>query len=165
MRYQKIVNNQKFKVYCNQIEKTEENRIYCRHDIIHGIDVARICYILVKEAGMTIDIDIIYAMGLMHDLGRCDPNVKDHSAKSVEIANEILPMCGYSPEEIMLITDAIANHRGRMNYDEIKHDNCFQNNLNAYLKTADQLSRNCFRCKAADSCKWQNENKIKNIIY
>lgn len=138
-----------------EIEQTECNRIYCRHGISHSLDVARIAYIIVLEKGLDISKDLIYATAILHDIGRCQSN-KDHNVYSVELAEKILNQCNYSKDDITLILDAVYSHR-----------NLCENlqTLSDIIKYADKISRNCFNCKAYDTCYWDEDRKNKKLIY
>ena len=48
----------------------EEKREFCRHTPEHFLDVARLTWILALEAGIAADKEIVYAAGLLHDIGR-----------------------------------------------------------------------------------------------
>ena len=69
-RVNRILENVTFKKNLSHLRKLEENRIYCRHDIDHLLDVARLAYIEDLEKGLGIEKEIIYATALLHDLGR-----------------------------------------------------------------------------------------------
>lgn len=48
----------------------EETRIFCRHDMAHFLDVARLAWIENLERGSGIDRELVYAAALLHDCGR-----------------------------------------------------------------------------------------------
>lgn len=153
--YNKIIENDLFKKYMNTIENNERDRIFCKHGIVHCLDVARIAYILSLENGLNIPKDIIYASSLLHDIGRAF-NSREHNNKSAEIAQDILEECGYSMESIAEIKTAIENHRQCTNNIETLSD---------IISKADKLSRQCYDCKAQKECYWSEERKNSTIVY
>lgn len=155
MRYNQILINEKFKLYIEKMEKMEQDRIYCKHGLAHFLDVCRIAYIKVLEDGMDIHKDILYAAGLLHDIGRIEEyeHGVGHHIASVHIAQEILPQCGYNNLEIKEICDAIGSHRS---LNEGK-------TLEAILYFADKKARCCFACDAYELCKWEETKKNKGI--
>ncbi|NMM64792.1 HD domain-containing protein [Clostridium sp. P21] len=153
-----ILNNEEFKEYIKKNEGYEKGRKFCKHNLQHFLDVARIAYILVLENGLNISKDIIYGTALLHDIGRWleyKENV-DHEIASSKLAKEILEVSRYNDEEIKIIMDTILNHRKEGN-EESSFSYVF------YL--SDKASRNCFYCKAIDECKWLDEKKNYNIKY
>lgn len=137
------------------IGQKEENRSFCRHDIEHSLDVARIGYIIALENKINISKEAIYAAALLHDIGRSVEG-RNHNAHSAKIAEEILTECNFSKDNINIILEAIRDHR--KNTNSIK-------SLSDVIKKADKLSRQCFCCKAYDQCYWTEERKNKSIIY
>lgn len=150
-----ILQNDIFKLNMEKLEKLEENREFCRHGINHSLDVARIAYIMTLENGLDYSKDIIYAIALLHDIGRVMQYEKgvSHHEGSVILAEEILKNTSYDDEEISIIIEAIKNHRNKENASE----------FNKLIFKSDKLSRNCFMCKSYDECYWDS-NKKNNII-
>lgn len=150
-----ILQNDIFKLNMEKLEKLEENRAFCRHGINHSLDVARIAYIMTLENGFDYSKDIIYAIALLHDIGRVMQYEKgvSHHEGSVILAEEILKNTSYDDEEISIIIEAIKNHRNKENASE----------FNKLIFKSDKLSRNCFMCKSYDECYWDS-NKKNNII-
>lgn len=95
---------------------------------------------------------------LLHDLGRVEQYESGipHEQAAVPVAEKIMKECGFSNNEIILITEAILSHR---------EDNAQKKDLGALLYKADKASRLCFVCNAADKCNWADDKKNKNIIY
>ena len=54
----------------DKIRELERDRIFCKHDVAHCLDVARIAYIENLERGLEIPKERIYAAALLHDIGR-----------------------------------------------------------------------------------------------
>ena len=139
-----------------KINRMEKNRIYCRHDMEHFLDVARIAYIMCLEENRPIPADVIYAAALLHDIGRGAQYEigMPHGTASLDLAEEILRECGYTKEEINRIGEAIEYH----NRPEIP-----LGNLSRILYLADKRSRRCFDCPAKASCHWPQEEKNQGI--
>lgn len=149
-RYNRIVRNEEFNRLLDEIEALEADRIYCRHGLEHLLDVARISYIQVLEDGLDYDKSILYAAALLHDIGRGAEyrGVGSHDEAGAIIAERILWDCGYSEPEIKLIQEAIRGHGEEGG-----------SGMGALLHRSDKASRMCFRCKAADTCKWKVKNE------
>lgn len=149
-RYNRIVRNEEFNRLLDEIEALEADRIYCRHGLEHLLDVARISYIQVLEDGLDYDKNILYAAALLHDIGRAAEHrgAGSHDEAGALIAEGILRDCGYAEPEIKLIQDAIQGHGEEGG-----------SGLAALLHCSDKASRMCFRCKAADTCKWKVKNE------
>ena len=150
----KILSNNKYKELLNKLEKIEEDRVFCRHNLEHFLDVARIAYIYVLENNLSYSKDIIYSIALLHDIGRVleyEENI-DHHKASVIIAKYILKETSFNIEEREMIIKAIDNHRKESN-DE----------LSKIIYKSDKLSRNCFNCKAIKECYWDENKKNKSI--
>lgn len=149
-RYNRIVRNEEFNRLLDEIEALEADRIYCRHGLEHLLDVARISYIQVLEDGLDYDKSILYAAALLHDIGRAAEyrGAGSHDEAGAVIAAGILRDCGYTEAEIQLIQEAIRGHGKEGG-----------SGLGALLHRSDKASRMCFRCKAADTCKWKVKNE------
>ena len=108
-----ILNDPDFLNYLNKNQEAEVDRIYCHHDIAHFLDVSRIAYIISLEEKLNIDKVILYAMGLLHDIGRWMEyeNGIDHAIASKKLAEGILHKCEFSEIEIKEILTAIGDHR------------------------------------------------------
>lgn len=149
-----ILNNKIFLDNYKIIEKFEINREFCKHDLSHSLDVARIMYIKNLEQNLGVNKEIIYAVALLHDIGRSLEYTKkmDHSIGGQELSRIILENCEYEQTEIEEIINAVISHN---NEDNI----C----LNKLLREADKFSRNCFLCKKKKECNWTEEKKNKGI--
>lgn len=153
-RVNKICNHSLWKRCLSEIQKLEEDREFCKHDVIHFLEVARIAYIENLEKKLGISQEMIYASALLHDIGRHKQYLEgiDHDKASVELAEEILSDCGFSKEEREVIENAIASHRNSKTAS--------QDNLAGILYRADKKSRNCLFCAACEACNWSAEKKI-----
>lgn len=155
-RYHEILAHATYQKLVKKLAQLEEKRQFCRHDIEHFCDVARIMYILALEEQSDWSQDVIYATALLHDIGRVREYEEKvpHDQASADIAVDILQETGYDQEEIENITEAILGHR-----DKGKHEN----ELADYLARADHLSRKCFCCPAEEECYWPREKKNGTI--
>lgn len=131
----------------------EQGRIFCRHDIVHLLDVARIACLENLESGLGIPKELIYGAALLHDLGRAAQYREGtpHHQASAELALRILPECGFSPAETDRIVDAIRSHRKDETVGDIS--------LSGLLYRADKASRLCLFCNAREGCNWSDEKK------
>lgn len=141
----------------DRLKKLEDDRIYCRHDLSHFLDVARICYILCLENRLEVNKDVIYTTAILHDLGR-ERQLTDgtpHDTASCELAKKVFAYTDFTREEENLILSAIEGHRSFS--DESSFAGLFYR--------ADKLSRDCFNCKASSSCYWSEEKKNLLLNY
>lgn len=145
--------------YLQEIEKLEENRIFCCHGIEHLLDVARISYIFLLEAGVDIRKDIVYGTALLHDIGKTEQYQRGipHEEAGVRLAYPVLKSCGYEDDEISLMLGAIENHR--FGKEDKRHK------LYESIHRADKWSRNCMYCKAREECNWQENEKNSQLFY
>lgn len=158
-RIDRILETSVFWEHVAKNQAAEADRCFCRHDMEHFMAVARIGQILNLEEQLGISKELIYAVALLHDLGRHRQYEEGipHEEVSVEIASGLLPLCGFSAEETNVIVDAISKHRNG-NIAE-------QSELGSLLYRADKLSRPCFCCRASKECNWEEEKKNLTIRY
>ncbi|MGN1165005.1 MAG: HD domain-containing protein [Lachnospiraceae bacterium] len=157
-----------WQIYChplfkNCLEKlkiTEEKRIFCRHDLVHFFDVARLAYIFSMERSYEISKEEIYAAALLHDIGKWKQYTDGtpHERASAEIAEKILRDTGFSEEEQNRIISAILCHRKKNGQNE-------SDPLAEILYDADKISRSCYACPAEPECNWSIEKKNLNITW
>ncbi|MCI8559021.1 MAG: HD domain-containing protein [Lachnospiraceae bacterium] len=133
----------------------EEKREFCRHTPEHFLDVARITWILALEAGIPAKKEIIYAAGLLHDIGRFRQYEEGipHEQASVRIAEGILRDCGFEESEREQVLELIQSHRTKQQ----------EKSLSGLFYKGDKLSRNCFSCPVRDKCDWPEEKKNLSI--
>ncbi|MDR1247026.1 MAG: HD domain-containing protein [Clostridiales Family XIII bacterium] len=151
-RINDILNDPEYLLCVNRIRAAEADRIYCRHDPAHFLDVARLARIIALEENFDADKELLYAMGLLHDIGRHTEyeNGTDHAIAGSKIAEKILARHGFTKTERETITEAIEDHRA----------GSAASPLADILYRADKLSRNCVLCDAAATCKrFQNGEK------
>ena len=154
-RVNKILGNQKYIDCTNKNFKSEKERIFCHHDLRHVIDVSRVAYILALEENISIEKDIVYAAGLLHDIGRWQEysDGVDHATASAELAVEILRNCGFDSVEEDLICNAIRRHREK---------GVQKTPLDKILYRSDKISRPCMECLVVGQCKrFDDENQPK----
>lgn len=153
LRIDKILNHDLFIENLEKNNTAEADRRFCRHNIGHFLDVARICWIFCLEEGVDIPKEIVYAAGLLHDIGKHEQYEigTPHEVASARIAPKILRDCGYDDKETDVILSAILSHRDSSVRDE--------KNLNGLLYRADKASRCCFACKASADCNWKGDKK------
>lgn len=139
-----------------RLEELEKDRIFCRHQMTHLLDVARIAYISNMEQGLGIEKEVIYAAALLHDIGKYVQyeDGTPHEQSGEKIASEILGSLSekdaFSDEENRMILTAIRGHRRLREDADV---------LEKLLYTSDKASRMCFACPAEGECDWSTEKK------
>ena len=151
-----IMNNKLYKEALEKLSEYEKDREFCNHTIEHFIDVSRIAYIMALEEKLSVSKEVIYAIGLLHDIGRVKQYEEGihHDIASVEMSREILKETNFTEYEIDTILNGIANHRKESD-----------NKLEEIIYKADKISRQCFNCKAEKECYWSSEKKNFKITY
>ncbi|MEH2947432.1 HD domain-containing protein [Lachnospiraceae bacterium 56-18] len=143
-----------------RLQELEETRVFCRHQMNHLLDVARIAYILNLEMKLGISRDLIYAAALLHDIGKGRQYEEGipHETASADLAEQILAdmpaKLAFTSEEQQQILTAIRGHR-RLRRDAEP--------LEALLYKSDKMSRACFACPAESQCNWSNDKKNMEI--
>ncbi len=156
-RVNRILHHPLWQGAMTQIEESEQNRVFCKHDLVHLLDTARLAYIENLEEGLGFGKELIYAAALLHDIGRGLEYTQgiSHDEASCALAAAILPDTGFGEAESAQILQAISSHRS---------DGCqLEPDLPGLLYRGDKGSRNCFYCKQQDHCKWSEEKKNKEI--
>ena len=156
-RAQKILEHPLFvEGLANNIEE-EKERIFCHHDMIHFLQVARLAYIFSLERQYRLDKEVIYAAALLHDIGKWQQYKEGipHEIASADIAKTVLEETGFSEEEINMILAAIRSHRSVGATEP----------LSEVLYDADKISRDCYACAAQKECNWSNEKKNLQITW
>ncbi len=152
-----ILSNYEYISYLDKNKANEKDRIFCHHNIIHFLDVCRIAWIINLEEQLNLNKEIVYAVGLLHDIGRWqeyEMNIS-HEIASANLAENILNKCEFTEEEKSLILTAIKNHRTKKNTDD----------LSRIIYTADKVSRPCFNCTAIGKCKKFQNNEKPKLVY
>lgn len=158
-RVNRIFRHPLYQKELQSIQEAEKDRVYCGHDMQHFMDVARTSTILNDEQLAGFSREVLYATALLHDIGRAREYSEgiSHDEASAALAEEILPECGFSEEEILYISDAIKGHR--LSTDGTK----VRTLLGELLHRADHLSRSCYSCPAERTCYWPKEKKNMEI--
>lgn len=149
-RVNKLYNLPEYQEAQNIIDEHEADRVFCRHDLQHSLDVARLMHIYSMESGANLDKELIYASALMHDIGRAlqYTDAVPHHTAGADMAEQWLPKCGFTFEETEDVVEAVRDHR------QIYQDGA---SLKSLLYAADKDSRPCFACKARYMCNWPEE--------
>lgn len=157
-RVNKILNDARYREYLKLNERYEAERKFCRHDLRHFLDVARIAYILVLENKLDVSKEVVYAAALLHDIGRWMQysEGKPHDEGSAELAEIILDDAGFDISEKETVLSAVKAHRMEAEGSE---------SFSSIFYRSDKLSRNCFDCSAANECNWKAEKKNLEIKY
>lgn len=158
-RVNEIIRNKEYNELLSEIEELEKDRVFCRHNMVHFLDVARIGSLICYEDGINIEKGLIYAAALLHDIGR-GAQYKDgtpHEKASAELAGKILKQCGFSKNETAAIIEAIREHGN----EGVKG----RKDLAGVLYRADKLSRKCFECKAINECHKSVDKKNMWVFY
>lgn len=158
-RIDKILHHDLFLYHLSENEAAEAQRCFCRHNMVHFLDVARIGMILNLAEEMGLEQELVYAAALLHDLGK-HVQYEDgtpHEVASGEIAPAILEDCGFDKQETAVIVSAILSHRDAAVEKE--------RSLNGILYRADKASRACFACEAQAECNWKEDKKNLRIKY
>lgn len=140
-----------FEEWYARLEKAEEGREFCCHQMTHLLDVARIAYIRVLERGLPFRKEVVYAAALLHDIGKAAQYEEDepHEVVGARIAQEILlDVDGFDPREKTMIVAAVAQHR---TWSDASTP------LGKLLYEADKASRPCFACSSRQACAWPDE--------
>jgi len=156
-----ILSHPLFKQNMIKNEHSESQRRFCKHDIAHSMDVARIACIINIEDELGFSKEVIYAAALLHDITKWQQHLEGipHNESAILPSKNILRSCDFSDEEISVICDAILNHRDSVKNS--KEDNAFSH----LIFRADKLSRACYFCRNSDDCNWNDERKNALLLY
>lgn len=151
-----IYNNPIYTELLGELEYIEKDRMFCKHNLEHFLNFSRIAYIKFLEEKLDVSKEVIYAVGLLHDIGRVKEYKEgiEHHKASVDIGSEILKETTYTEEEKRLICKLILSHR------DAKKDR-----FSEIIYESDKLSRECYKCKARKECYWEDEKKNITIKY
>lgn len=151
----RLLSDKEYRQKLLRLEQLEAERIYCRHNMTHFMDVARLAQIRNLELKLNQDKEMIYLYALLHDMGRVAEYEQgiSHAQASADYAGEILMRIGYRKDKVSVIQNAILHHRGFL--EESGEEAIFD----GLMHWADKASRMCFTCPAQASCKWSEEQK------
>lgn len=155
-RFNSILKDEKYNEYLHKTYEYEIERKFCRHNLEHFFDVARIAYVLNLEQNLGIDKEIIYTTAILHDIGRFVQyeDGTPHEQASWDLGKEFLKKYDFSKDECDLIKKGILGHRNSKG-EGFAH----------IMYEADKRSRMCLTCKAADECNWSSQKKNLDIYY
>lgn len=163
-----IICHKDYNTYIDKIEKYEKDRIFCKHNRKHFLDVCRISYLMYlenEEVQRKVPYskdrvkEFLYAAGLLHDVGRWKEYEEgvSHEIAGATLAESILEDCGFTREEREVILQLILAHR--------KKEDTGVEDLSDIFSHADKKSRECFWCSAKQECHWKEERKNKFPIW
>lgn len=150
-RCNKIYNHPVYQRNMEIIAKEEQNRRFCLHNLAHAMDVARIGWIMALEGELDIDKELFYTAALLHDAGRYSG--MPHNESGARLAQQLMPECGFTPQETETVAAAIRCHRTGTKADLFSE----------ILYAADKKARMCFACAAADECYWDMDIRNHQI--
>ena len=158
-RVNRILKHTLFLQHLEANHSAEVERRFCRHNMVHFLDVARIGRIINQEEQLGIPLEWIYAAALLHDLGKHQQyeDGTPHELAGARIAPIILRDCGFDEWETDIIVDAIRGHR------DARSASC--KDLRGILYRADKASRACFACEAERECNWKEDKKNLQLCY
>ncbi|MCP1102817.1 uncharacterized protein M2454_002372 [Aequitasia blattaphilus] len=156
-RVNQILNHPLYREALKEIQTLEKDRIFCKHNISHFLDVARLGEIQNLKEELDLDVELIYATALLHDIGRHKEYLHQipHEEASAGIAEEILNDLSYTDNEKEQIKEGILNHGN----ERMKGDK----SLAGLIYRSDKLSRACFACEAEQQCNWSETKKNKQL--
>jgi len=161
-----LITDEFYTQYLQRNVEEEKEPKFCQHDFRHHLDVARIAYILVLEhndlnyfiqehglAGRLAAKEVIYAAGLLHDIGKWQEYKAgvDHASYGAKLARDILPRAFFNPQEVEIIARAVYEHRN------ISSNMSF---LGERLHRADNLSRFCHKCDYNADCPKRHRKEV-----
>lgn len=159
-RVNAILKHKTYRKYYDQIEKIEKDRIFCRHQMPHLLDVARIAYITNLERNLGYDREVIYAAAILHDIGKSFQYEEriPHEIAGEKVASEILDTL---PEGLAFSAEERRDPGCSPGTPEKKRR---AEPIAALFYDSDKRSRTCFSCPAEKECNWKDEEKNKEII-
>lgn len=154
----KILNHPKYMEYIRRNTEAEKDRQFCRHDLQHCFDVARVAYIMCLERGIQIPKECIYVAALLHDIAKWKQYryKVDHAAEGAVLAAKILADIGAEEQSADEITDAIRTHRKK---------DIPKSLLGEILYDSDKACRPCVFCRSIDQCNRFTDGKAPAVQY
>lgn len=158
-RINRILENRRYRQCMKLNAQAEKDRRFCRHNMAHFLDVARIAQILNLREAQCVEEELIYAAALLHDIGRYEQYAEGtpHEKASERLALPILRECGFDKGETDVILQAVGNHRNT--------EMANKPGLCGLLYRADKLSRSCFACEAEPECNWKHNKKNMHLTW
>lgn len=89
-RFNCILNDTEYIYYLKRNKKFEKDRKFCKHNLKHFLDVARIAQLINLEESLGFNKEIIYTTAILHDIGKSlqYENGTPHEISSWEISKE-----------------------------------------------------------------------------
>lgn len=164
---ERLLRHPAYRSRLQKLEQAEACRIYCKHDREHFSETARIGKRIIKQYGLDISEEKMELAAWLHDMGRIEQYEREipHNVASEKFAEEILCALDYPAADRDEITLAVSQHGRRKAVAELLQDMEKIDSLAGLLCVADQLSRKCYRCPAAEGCKWTDAEKIKKEYF
>ena len=155
-RFNCILNDEKYMYYLKRNKEFEKGRKFCKHNLKHFLDVARIALSLNLEENLNFEKELIYTTAILHDIGKSFQyeNGTPHEIASWEISRDFLEAYKFDKEEIEIIKQGILGHRDKRS-----------EGFSGLIYRADKISRLCITCKAKSECNWSDEKKNSRIYY
>lgn len=152
----KILCDTEYQKLVSLLSALEKERVFCRHDMEHFLNVARICCLICEKKKISFNPDIIYSAALLHDIGRTVEYTggESHHIAGKSISERILKKTGCSEEFRQTVIELIVDHR-KYDTEDLS--------LKSIFSLADKKSRLCFMCEARSECYWPDEKKNMNI--
>ncbi|MBY4797015.1 HD domain-containing protein [Collinsella sp. AGMB00827] len=103
----------------SRIDHLEADRRFCKHDLTHLLDVARVALIRLYELEIVLPRDVVYAASFLHDIGRAEQYERGipHDRAGATLAAKILATlpshAQFSSDEAHQILRAIRHHRSQ----------------------------------------------------
>lgn len=184
IRINELIKSETYQRFLEKNRIWELDRKFCRHGFDHMLAVARITYAFLLEQSVKsskaivglpepitshmqenedkrdtdlISKEVIYAAGLLHDIGRWVEyeSGEDHAEASARLAEPLLLEYGFSTAESSIILEAIKRHRTQKRLksttDELNSPARI-NPLAEAIALADDWARDCFNCQAQAEC-------------
>lgn len=144
--------------HMEQNAASEDGRLFCKHDLAHALDVARIGHIINLEEDLGLPKELIYAAALLHDITKWKQHEDGtpHNESAIEPTLQILLDCGFSDTEIASICNAIRQHRKPPEDDTA---------LSHVLYHGDKRSRPCYLCAVTAECKIGRDERNQLLSY
>lgn len=155
-RFNCILKDEKYLYYLKRNKNFEKSRKFCKHNLKHFLDVARVAQIINLEENLNFKKEIIYVTAILHDIGKSYQyeNGTPHEVASWEIAKTILEDYEFNEEETNLISQGILGHRSKKG-----------EGFALLMYRADKLSRQCITCRVLNECNWSDDKKNLKIYY
>lgn len=189
-RVNKILQHLKYKEYVAKIEAYEKNRIFCRHDMSHFLNVCRLSQILYQQEYLELESQrkdvseedrekkqwisgLVQNKNIEHEMVTewiYAAGLLHDIGRWQEYENGIrheMASAGLAPE--ILKECGFSNEEcGEILLAIRNHRNKNvkdEKSLSGILYRADKMSRACFCCKAEAECDWDLQKKNKEIIF